>query len=39
LAAAADAVPDERFWTSGELRSARRIVGQLWGRPVTVGAL
>jgi len=37
--AAAGTLPEERFWTTGELRSARRIVGQLWGRPVTVGAL
>jgi glutamate racemase len=39
LAAAGGAAPEERFWTSGDVRSAQRIVGQLWGRPVTVQAL
>jgi glutamate racemase len=34
-----DATPDERFWTTGDARTARRIVSQLWGRPVAVGAL
>jgi glutamate racemase len=27
-----DAQPTERFWTTGDGRSATRIVGQLWGR-------
>jgi glutamate racemase len=30
---------EERFWTTGGLRSARRIVSQLWGRRVAVDAL
>jgi glutamate racemase len=34
-----DAIPDERFWTSGDARSAQRIVSQLWGRQVGVGVL
>jgi glutamate racemase len=34
-----DATPDERFWTSGDARSAQRIVSQLWGRPVAVDPL
>ena len=34
-----DAIPDERFWTSGDARSAQRIVSQLWGRSVGVGVL
>jgi glutamate racemase len=33
------AAPEERFWTSGEVRSAGRIVSQLWGKPVVVSAL
>jgi glutamate racemase len=39
LAAAGGEAPEEHFWTTGEVRSARRIVGQLWGRRVTVQAL
>jgi glutamate racemase len=27
---------DERFWTTGDARSATRIIGQLWGRAVNV---
>jgi hypothetical protein len=34
-----DALPTERFWTTGDARSATRIMGQLWGRPVDVTAL
>ena len=34
-----DAMPVERFWTTGDARSAQRIVSQLWGRPVAVDAL
>lgn len=34
-----DAQPTERFWTTGDARSAARIVGQLWGRPVGVESL
>jgi glutamate racemase len=30
--------PTERFWSTGDLVSARRIVSQLWGRPVSVDA-
>jgi glutamate racemase len=30
--------PAERFWSTGDLTAARRIVGQLWGRPVAVDA-
>jgi glutamate racemase len=30
--------PSERFWSTGDLVAARRIVSQLWGRPVTVAA-
>ena len=30
--------PRERFWSTGDLVSARRIMSQLWGRPVTVAA-
>ena len=30
--------PTERFWSTGDLVAARRIVSQLWGRPVTVAA-
>jgi glutamate racemase len=33
---AAAAAPTERFWSTGDLVSARRIVSQLWGRPVAV---
>jgi glutamate racemase len=39
LAAAEQAQPDERFWTSGELRAARRSVALLWGRRAAVEAL
>jgi glutamate racemase len=31
--------PTERFWSTGDLVAARRIVSQLWGRPVTVDPL
>jgi glutamate racemase len=34
-----DAMPYERFWTTGDARSAERIVSQLWGRPAAVEAL
>jgi glutamate racemase len=34
-----DAKPTERFWTTGDARSAARIMGQLWGRGVAVEAL
>jgi glutamate racemase len=34
-----DAMPHERFWTTGDARSAERIVTQLWGRPAAVEAL
>jgi glutamate racemase len=34
-----DSKPDERFWTTGTSHSAARIMGQLWGRPITVEAL
>lgn len=34
-----DAMPTERFWTSGDPRAARAIVSQLWGKPVAVGAV
>jgi glutamate racemase len=34
-----DATPEERFWTTADAPAARRIVSQLWGRPVTVEAL
>jgi glutamate racemase len=34
-----DAQPTERFWTTGDARSAARIVSQLWGRPAIVEAL
>ncbi len=30
--------PTERFWSTGDLGAARRIVSQLWGRAVAVGA-
>ena len=30
--------PTERFWSTGDLVAARRIVNQLWGRPVAVDA-
>jgi glutamate racemase len=36
---AAEAVPDESFWTTGDIGAARRIVPRLWGRPVAVSAL
>jgi glutamate racemase len=32
------AAPTERFWSTGDLVAARRIVSQLWGRPVAVDA-
>ena len=31
--------PTERFWSTGDLRDARRIVSKLWGRAVSVDAL
>ena len=31
--------PSERFWSTGDVAVARRIVAQLWGGAVTVGAL
>jgi glutamate racemase len=34
-----DAQPSERFWTTGDGRSAARIVSQLWGRAVNVTPL
>ena len=34
-----DARPTERFWTTGDARSAARIIGKLWGRAVSVEAL
>lgn len=34
-----DAMPEERFWTTGDAVSASRIVSQLWGRSVVVAAL
>jgi glutamate racemase len=34
-----DATPEEYFWTTGDVTSARRIVSQLWGRPVAVDAV
>jgi len=37
-AAGAPRAPAERFWSTGDLKVARRIVSQLWGRPVTVDA-
>jgi glutamate racemase len=37
--AAAGAVPTEHFWTTGDIGTARRIVGQLWGGPITVQTL
>jgi glutamate racemase len=30
--------PTERFWSTGDLLAARRIMSQLWGRPVSVDA-
>jgi glutamate racemase len=33
------AVPVERFWTSGDVAAARRIVAKLWGRSAVVEAL
>lgn len=38
-AAVESPVADERFWTTGDAGSARRIMGRLWGKPVTVQAL
>ena len=35
----ASAAPAEKFWTTGDAATARRIVAKLWGRPVTVDAL
>jgi glutamate racemase len=37
--AAESTVADERFWTTGDAGSARRIIGRLWGKPATVQAL
>jgi glutamate racemase len=34
-----DSQPTERFWTTGDGRSAARIVSQLWGRAVNVTPL
>jgi len=34
-----DLQPTERFWTTGDARSAARIIGRLWGRAVEVEAL
>jgi glutamate racemase len=34
-----DTTAVEHFWTSGDARSARGIVGQLWGQAVAVSAL
>ena len=34
-----DLQPTERFWTTGDARSATRIIGRLWGRAVEVEAL
>ena len=34
-----DLTPTERFWTTGDARSATRVVAKLWGRPVSVEAL
>jgi hypothetical protein len=34
-----DAQPTERFWTTGDGRSAARITSQLWGRAVEVTQL
>ena len=34
-----DTQPSERFWTTGDGRSAARIVSQLWGRAVNVTPL
>jgi glutamate racemase len=34
-----DSQATERFWTTGDARSATRIVSQLWGRPAIVEAL
>jgi glutamate racemase len=34
-----DLQPTERFWSTGDGRSATRITSQLWGRPVVVEAL
>jgi hypothetical protein len=39
LAAAAQVEPEELFWTTGEVRTARRIVATLWGRRASVAAL
>ena len=37
--AAADALPDESFWTTGDIGTAQRIMPRLWGRPAVVRAL
>jgi glutamate racemase len=34
-----DASPDEHFWTTGDVATARRIMSQLWGRTVKVAAV
>jgi hypothetical protein len=34
-----DAIPEERFWTTGDAHSAGRIMSQLWGHSVAVEAL
>ena len=39
VSAAHAATPIERFWSTGDVDSARRIVSQLWGRPVAVDGL
>jgi glutamate racemase len=38
-AAASPEIPTDRFWSTGDLVAARRIVRQLWDRPVDVVAL
>jgi glutamate racemase len=39
LAAVLPIEPEERFWTTGDVRAARRSVALLWGRPASVAAL
>jgi hypothetical protein len=39
LAAAEQSEPDERFWTTGEVRAARRSVALLWGHRAAVEPL
>jgi hypothetical protein len=34
-----DQKPTERFWTTGDVRSAARIMSQLWGHDVPVESL